>query len=218
MVSLEGNVQQQRAETLLNDYNHYRFQTTNIRNKSAGGAYITSVGATLSSRPKYLDALGAMASWCDGHDVEPRHWLHSLFACRQWMYSPPLKHLTSPKHLKRYQTMGNAPEYRAHIAAEQHAIDDAAGRVFNWGRDISHGAELLKIRYVQRLQSPGRCMSAMAETFGYHPKSQTCMQCPIAAACNAMLQSKVSYDIQAVRRGDMTSQQASTMAAYSGGR
>ncbi len=209
---------QQRAEILLNDYNHYRFQTTSIRNKSARGAYITSVGASLLSRPKYLEALEAMAAWCDDHNIDPRHWLHSLFACRQWMYSPPPKHLTSAKHLKRYQTMGEAPEYRARIAAEQHAIDDAAGRVFNWGRDISHGAELLKIRYVSHLQSPGRCMSAMAETFGYHPKSRTCMKCPIAIACNAMLQSKVNYDILAVRQGAMTPQQASTMAAYSGGR
>ncbi len=205
----------QRAEILLNDYNHYRFFTSSIRSKRAAGAYITGLKLT----PGRLSAFSEMADWCEEHGIDPRRWLHSLFVARHWLFAPPLKHLKSQKHLKRYEAMeGSMPVYRERIAAEQHEIDDVAGRVFDSGRDISHTAETLKIRYA-RTGQPGRCMELMGtETFGFHPGSRVCGVCPLAIACGAMLQSRVSYDIQAVRRGEVTPQQARVMAAYGGGR
>jgi hypothetical protein len=104
--------------------------------------------------------------------------------------------------------------YRERVAAEQHELDDGVGRVFHAERDISHAAETLKIRYQQRGQS-GRCMELMTtETFGFHPRSAVCAACPIASPCETMLHSKVGYDIQAVRRGEMSPEQAQVMVAY----
>ncbi len=203
-----------RAEILLNDYNFYRFQTNSIKSKRAAGAYIVS----LASTPERLSFFDRLIKWCADHSIDPRHWLHSLFVARHWMFAPPLKQLISPKHLKRYEGMGDMPGYRARIAAEQHALDDAAGRVFDCNRDVSHSAETLKMRYVQ-LGQAGRCMELMStETFGYHPKSKVCGVCPIKIACEAMLLANVNFDIMALRRGEITSQQAKTVAVYHGNR
>lgn len=209
----------QRAEILLDDFNDYRFKTNSIHERRAAGEYVSSVGATPKSRPKYLLAFERMAVWCEAHGHDPRRWLHSLFIARHWLFAPKLNQLTSARHLKRYAKMeGQMPVYRERIAAEQHAVDVDAGRVFEAARDISYTAETLKTRYA-RLGRPGRCMELMeAETFGFHPQSKTCGVCPLGAACEAMLQGKVAFDIQAVRRGELSLQQARVMAAYSGGR
>lgn len=204
-----------RSELLLDDYNHYRFHTHAIRNKRAAGQYITSVGATPRTRPKYLGLFDRMAVWCSERDIDPRSWLHSLFEARFWLHAPRIEHLCSKKHLKRYaEKKGSSTLYRERIAAEQHELDDGVGRVFHSERDVSYAAETLKIRYQQRGR-PGRCMELMStETFGFHPKSSVCASCPIASSCEAMLHAKVGYDIQAVRRGEMSYAQARVMVAY----
>jgi hypothetical protein len=201
------------AVTLLDDYNDYRFHTASIQAKRAAGAYIRSLKAT----PGRLAAFEALGVWCQGRGIDPRRWLHSLFASRHWLFAPPLKHLTSEKHIPRYQAMqGSMPMYRDRVVREDQQRAENEGRVFHAGRDLSHGVELLKMRY-QQLGRPGRCMEAIDETYGYHPQSQICSGCPVAAACEAFLRSRVGYDIQAVRRGDLSLQQAQAERAYAGG-
>lgn len=137
-----------RSELLLNDYNHYRFHTHAVKGKRAAGQYITSVGATPKTRPKYLKVFDHLVVWCSERDIEPRSWLHSLFEARYWLYAPRIEHLCSEKHLKRYgEKKGSSPLYRERVSAEQHELDDEKGRVFHAERDISYAAETLKIRY-----------------------------------------------------------------------
>ncbi len=73
---------------------------------------------------------------------------------------------------------------------------------------------MLKKRYVM-WGNQARCMSEMeTETFGYHPKSEVCQSCQARHQCAAILQSKVGFDIMALRLGSITTEQARTVAYY----
>lgn len=203
-----------RAEVLLNDYNHYRLFTSGFQQRR----YKSSVGKTPAARAKYLLALERMAQWCVKQGIDPRHWLYTLFDSRHWLHSPPLKHLTSTRHLKRYPDREDTTTlFQKRVEGELEAKIDERGDRYHAGRDISYGVERLKWIYAQRGQYQ-RCMELiLTETFGYHPKSTVCVACPIAVTCEAQLRLKVPFDAQAVRLGEMTLRQAQTAAAYHGG-
>jgi len=193
------------AQDLFNDYNRYRFHTTSIKEKRAGGAYITSLKPT----PKNLLAFEKLVGWCGERSIDARHWLYTLFVARHWRFAPPLKHLTSPTHLDRYQSMEAAGYQQAQVASRDH-------QGFDCNRDLSHSVEMLK-RHLLQFGGPGRCMDKMTtETYGYHPLSKVCEGCPAAVACEAMLQSRVKFDITALRRGAITPYQAQVAVSHAG--
>lgn len=191
------------ANTLLRDYNEYRFKTQHIANLRAQGRYPRS----LKDSRENLAAFERLAAWCKARSIDPRHWLYSLFAARYWRFAPKLNQLCSERHLERYGGIETGGGHRQVV--ERNDVP-----VFDVNADISRAAELLKLRYLQ-LGQAGRCMGrSFVDTYGYHPQSEYCAQCPVAIACEAQLRAHVGFDITALRRGELTREQAMTLAAH----
>lgn len=196
------------AEQLFDDYNDYRRDTGHIQRLKQSQRYIPSISR------KHLPRFEELAHWCKEQGVEPRRWLASLFECRRWLFPPRLNQLKSTRHLERYPTMSSIPVFQGRVRREHQEAARVSGRVFDRSRDLATGAELLKRRYIA-WGNYERCMSEMeTDTFGYHPRSEVCQNCQARYQCAAILQSKVNYDIMALRLGLMTTEEARTVAYY----
>jgi len=206
-----------RLQTLLNDFNDYRSRTeyqARIRAKRP----IHSVG-----REKAYPFLAAMDSWCIAHGVDSRRWLYWLFARTNFRYAPKLACLKpSAKNevqaLGKYLALKHTPLFSDRLYHEQAHKRLHDGETFSANRDLSPMAEALKRRYLAAGE-PERCMAEMFNarpdahpTWGYHPKSTTCVRCPLAASCAAKLRAAVpAFDPIAVRSGAMTLAEAQVM-------
>jgi hypothetical protein len=195
------------AEQLLEDFNDYRRKTGHAKALKTQGKFAPRVSR------KQLPKFEALAHWCRDHKVDPRRWLASLFHSRRWMFPPKLNQLQSQKHLQRYAKMDTIPAFHARVQVENQTAAYQEGRVFVVSRDLSNSAEMLKRRHTMTGNSV-RCMDQMeTETFGYHPKSTVCQQCSARYQCASILQTKVKFDILALRAGHKTHEEIQ-MEAY----
>jgi hypothetical protein len=148
-----------------------------------------------------------MIAWCRLRELDPRLYLYVLFKARMWTFAPQLRegHLMSEKMVSRYQKMTEKDcldGYRQYVYTEKPEF------VLDPNKDIIPRAEAMKQRYRNYGQFE-RCMVETPETtFGFHPKSPTCAACPIQAECKNRLSGLVSFDIQALREGKITVEQA----------
>ena len=211
-----------QLQVLLDDFNKYRNQTMNIRTGRVLG-FIKEVG-----KVKGEAALGPMRDWCDARGVDPRRWLYWLFARTQFRFSPKLTQLVPAKQrkgesllkaqkreaesLRKYSLLRNTPQLTSLIFQEidQKRVD--AGLNWDPNRDLTPLAEVMKSRRLSEGR-PDLCLDAMfaqeAPTWGYHPKSKFCGQCPLASPCANRLQAAVpQFNIFALRTGQLSLQQA----------
>lgn len=197
------------TDQLFQDYNYYRFHTKHYKD---GVTKRNWLSRSLKPTSERLKALEAMNAWCSGRNINPRHWLYTLFQARQWVFSPRFDHLTSPKHLKRYKTMITSPMYDNRMRELRAESDWKEGKAYDPNRDLSGTVEALKRKHLASGDAE-RCMAEINTTLGFHPKSTVCARCPLAQSCSVAIQQRVPFDIQALRRGEMTSDQA-RMVAY----
>lgn len=196
------------AEQLLDDYNDYRNLTNGIQDLRSQGKHVQGLTR------KHLPTFAELATWCAGHGIEPRRWLASLFESRRWLHTPKLNQLKSTPHLQRYPNMNAIPAYSHRLNQERTSRLHKAGKVYDPNRDTSESSEALKRRYVA-LGDTQRCMNQMrTETFGYHPKSQVCQNCPAQEECARRLQASVKFDIMSLRRGEITAESARVTVYY----
>jgi hypothetical protein len=210
------------ALQLLSDYNYYRSFTSEMHEKRATNQFTGEV----KLKTKKVDRepiLNEMAAFCHEYELDPRMWLFMLFKMRNWIRPPKFNQLvprskkTLKKNLNLYANLSDVPLFRKRISEESHQKAVDSGEVFDKNRDISHTAEALKRRYLNEGDTE-RCMTEMeVHTFGFHPKSLVCARCPSAKYCEQVLQSKVPFDIVALRRGDITAKQAQQLALFHGG-
>lgn len=206
------------AEQLLSDYNHYRSSTSNLLSLQQQGKYVRELKAT---KPR-LKAFDEMARWCAREGVDARLWLYSLFKARAWMFSPRMDQLiprtekTRKKALARYHQLGEVPVFHERIHREVYAQRVKAGTEWDVNRDLTNAAESLKRRYLAE-NDARRCLEEMqTRTFGYHPRSVVCARCPLQGECAAALQQLAGCDVIALRRGEITVDQA-RLQAWGGG-
>lgn len=196
------------AETLLEDYNAYRFRTHNIQQLRQRGQYVQSLG------PKRISAFQELYQWCVERSIDPRRWLCSLFEARRWLFAPPLNQLKSKKHLDRYSKITDLPAFQTRLAQERTKRRHIEQKTFDPNRDLTASAESLKSRYLE-MGNLDRCMEQMdTETYGFHPKSSVCSRCPVQNQCAAMLRGKVRFDIMALRCGEITADQAKAIVYH----
>jgi hypothetical protein len=159
-----------------------------------------------------------MAEWCREQGINPRRWLYHLFRKRRWLFAPSLTQLVPAKRsvqkaLAAYAEMTDTPEYAARIARETEEARKAEGGGIDPNRDLIPLAEARKRIYLSEGR-PDKCMAVMAtETYGYHPKSAVCGRCRSGHPCAVKLAASVAFDILALRRGEMTLQQAQVIVA-----
>lgn len=199
----------QQAQRLFRDYCYYRSYTANIQRIKKQKSYLRDPKST----PARLKLMAQMAKWCEDRGFGPSEWLYSLFAVRRWFFCPKLdhSHLQSEKHIPKYKQFCDYTFYQQR-QMEWKSMSAPALSTFDPNRDLSHTAENSKRVYLAIGQTD-ECMSRMnAETFGYHPRSSVCARCPAALACLGQLQQSVNFDVLALRRGEITSEQAKSQA------
>lgn len=193
-----------QATLLLRDYDAYYQKTAYARKLKAQGRFVPPLKAT----PERLQALEQMAAWCRQRNLDPRHWLQSLFQGRRWLFAPFFDQLTSEKHLKKYAGLPTSPLYQQRIVGEWQTSQVRRSVVYDVNRDLSPSTESLKAQLLNRGDAD-RCMARMREdTLGYHPRSVVCARCSLARACERALRALAHFDIVALRQGTLTMEQA----------
>lgn len=214
----------ERASQLLADYNTYRNQTENVTRLRKLHP-IRDIGPI-----KGLPLVSKMDLWCVARGIDPRRWLYWLFARTGFRFAPKLTQLTpSSKRenetLAKYKNLRGTPQFTDRIFREVETKRAQAGQIFDPNRDLSYVSESMKRRYLLEGR-PDKCISDMfsnrqdtVPTWGYHPKSLSCVRCPLARQCEMTLRASVpTFDIVALRLGQITLQTAQIMdgRAYNG--
>ena len=221
----------ERERTLLDDYNAYRNQTENI-NELRKLHPIRDLGPA-----KALPAFTQLDAWCSSRGIDSRRWLYWLFARTRFRFAPKLANLVpnrknpklqakaEAKALSDYNALRATPQYTERVYRELEMQRANAGQTFNPNRDMSPISEVMKRRYLAEAR-PEKCLSDMfanrvdtVPTWGFHPKSLSCVRCPLAKQCELTLRAAVpAFDIVALRLGQITLQQAQVLdgRAYHG--
>jgi hypothetical protein len=192
------------SQQLWDDFVYYQSCTGHQQQRRRTNPFIKPLKATVER----LRLMDKMKQWCAEKNVPVRQWLYSLFATRRWLFAPQLTpgHLCSENHLIKFATFSDYDFYTDYV--QRLAQSQPLEGNFDPNRDLSHTAEENKRYYV----ASGRmelCMSQMAtETFGFHPKSKICVECSLRVKCAERLQASVRFDIQAVRRGELSAEAA----------
>jgi len=200
------------AEQLFADYDYYRYHTANFIAASGRGQYMRSLKRT----PEREEQFERFAAFCEANQLNPRLYLYSLFDARQWTFAPRLDQLvpgtkkTAKKAIARFHALKEVPLYAQRMQQERDQRGDTP--TFDPNKDISGTVENVKRRYVSLYQFE-RCMSEInTVTLGYHPKSTVCLRCPTATECEGLTQNMVPFDIVALRRGDLSADEAKRIA------
>lgn len=198
------------VEQLFEDYKHYRHHTANYIRVKKERPYFRE----MKLRADRAKALKEMELWCRRKGVDPRWWLYSLFSSREWVAAPKFEQLvpktkrTEKKALARYEALQEAPLYAQQITNRIQQDRRDQYTTYDPNRDISGTVENIKRRYLSEHDAQ-RCVDEMSSvTFGYHPKSLVCARCPLMTECEARLRKTVPFDIVALRRGDITIDEA----------
>ena len=206
---------QARAEILLHDYNRYRAHTFHLQQLRERHP-VRDLGPK-----KGIPLFTKLDEWCQSQSIDARRWLYHLFKIRKWIHAPALNSLIPAKtslarRVATYREMTDTPFFSATLrqGADQQALAD--GKTLDRNRDLMPLAEIMKARY-RGEGKPERCLQEMWEhTYGYHPKSKSCVGCPLADRCAQELQAKVPFDIGALRRGELSIQEAQMISNRSG--
>jgi hypothetical protein len=203
------------SEILLEDYNVYRSQTQHFWNLTLEGKpWMTK---PLSPTVKRLQLLSEMSEWCAAKGLEPRLWLLVLFKSRSWRFPPKCEasHLQSEKLIPKYRSARGLGFFEQRVRNTATRASEGASSP-DPNRDLAPAVEGLKRRYAESDQRQ-RCMDeATIRTHGYHPASAVCQSCPLAGPCAISLQSEVKFDVQGLRSGAISIQQAAAQAKGEG--
>ena len=193
-------------QQLWDDFSYYQAQTGNYKKRRKDNPYIKAMKAT----PERLELMRQMKEWCESRHLPVRQWLFSLFAIRRWLYAPKLAlgHICSENHLERFSTFKDYWLYTQRLQELAASTPVSSTGNFDPTRDISHTSEEAKRDYVRSGRTAICRFQMKIETFGYHPKSKICLECIEGNECAEQLKASVQFDIMALRRGDITAEQA----------
>lgn len=192
--------------TLWDDFLYWTSRTGHYQKRHRENPYLRPMKVT----PDRLRIMTAMKQFCEERGIPARQWLYSLFAIRFWMFAPKLSisYLCSEKHIEKFNKFDNYDLYTKRIQDQMDRNYITATNMFDPNRDLSHTAEDAKRSYLANGLSDV-CISKMeSETFGYHPISKVCDSCLDKIKCEQILKSKVRFDIMALRRGEITAEEA----------
>ena len=190
-----------RALSLLNEYNEYRRYTKNFQDHAAKHPM-----RDYKLNPERQQILERLDEWCLKRGLDTRLWIYSRFKIGKWLFAPKFSVLIPSKRNEKkaiayYQSLEATPLFSqvTHQQIEQQA--QLEGRVWNPDLGLNHTVELKKQRYI-RLGLAHVCLSNMkTETYGYHPCSKVCMDCPRVYDCAAELRRLYpTYDIVGARQ------------------
>ena len=188
------------VEILIRDFNTYRALTKSYAIHMARGIPPYKLPKGL---PTY-QTMSTMLAWCRARGVEPRMWLYTLFHIRKWQFPPKyeLNSLCNEANIPRMKTVKGLGFFRGQlrVTPEEDPFDPNV--------DISPATEARKRTYLQH-GNAAMCMdNTTTETWGYHPLSNVCAQCPLRGPCAVNLQTYTPFDVIGLRQGKVTKQAA----------
>lgn len=199
----------QQSIVLFGDYTYYRKHTAHYKSVRQ-----TTFLRELQSTKARLSIMEQMAAWCSRQGIDASQWLYSLFVNRQWLFAPPLVigQLTSKKSLEKYKKFNDYKFYNDYQREKILAARCRNNTQFDPNRDVNPSIEKYKLYYKSQNRFDA-CMDDMTvHTFGYHPKSLVCLDCPIRLECKTKLEAIVNFDIMALRLGFLSSETAQIQA------
>lgn len=188
---------------LLDDYNTYLRRTGHWRN--------LPFKRVRSLNPANIKAMKELVVWCKERELDPRAWLISLFAKKHWSFPPKFSELCSDTHVAYFQNKYPNAARNYFSNRVQRELEEDKKDQYDPSSDLTSTVENNKRYRLDRLGAQD-CMDAMDTTLGYHPRSFVCARCPLAKPCEEQLQSRVPYDIVALRKGEITSEHARHLA------
>lgn len=207
------------ADQLFADYNFWRLHTWNVQRMEKEGIPIRTL--TDKNGEKRL-ALNQLRYWCGRRDLDTRFFLATLFGRTRWQFAPqfgqliPKSAAATAKAIHRYHNPDSATMtlFRLRVSQEVRRDQELSGAAYDGSRDLSATTEALKRRYLEEGDAE-RCLEEMdTNTLGYHPRSLVCAGCALASRCEALLRHKSpAFDIIALRRGELTLEQAKGLVA-----
>jgi len=202
-----------RAEVLLSDYNKYRGMTYHFQQIKKIKKYLKDIGTK-----KGLPSMEKLEQWCLKNSIDPRRFLYHQFKIRNWLFAPTLLSLTpsktsAKKRIATYQEMKETPVFTDVIYQAINIQRHHEGTIFDRNRDLSPMAEAMKSRYLA-VGRANACMDQMDEyTYGFHPKSRSCLACSLSQQCLAKLQQNMAFDVVALRNGALSLQEAQVITS-----
>lgn len=194
------------VEELFRDYQLYRKRTANFLALKARRGYLRD--------PKLSDerrrALVRMSEWCATQNLDPRWFLYSLFAARRWVAAPrwdqlvPRSKATERRAVARCQAMSAAPLLSERVDEQIASLRPT----YDVNRDLCGTAENRKRVHLSRGDYEGCMAETQTVTYGYHPSSYVCQSCPAREECERRLRGSVGFDIMALRRGELSLDEA----------
>jgi hypothetical protein len=199
-----------QAEQLLRQFNQWRRKTAHFQSQAT--LHPMKDLAAVTKKENRIDQLNRLIAWCNGEGIDPERWIYTMFSARNWKHCPPFqtlipKNKSKSKTYQLYFQSRETPEYDrvVHQRVEVHQMQ--SGQRYDPNRDLGTVSENLKRQYLSEGRA-NECMENMNQTLGYHPRSIACARCPVQGLCANRLQSVVSFNIIALRRGDITAEQA----------
>lgn len=189
----------QLALQLFHDFNFYRSYTkhiTDLRKEKPISDFLP--------QEKRLKLLEELITWCQENKAQPRFWIYHLFAARRWLFSPKFErgYLFSENLLKSYREAKPTDFYADRLRQTEREKLEFQGLKRDPNLKLSEGVEAIKRDYAD-MRSWTRCMDDLTATFGFHPKSGVCQQCPESEKCEEKVRGLFPFDIMAARRGDL---------------
>lgn len=192
------------AYRLLEDYNLWRGRCSAIVKQREKHRV-----SELKPNDERLEILAEMDAWCAERRIDSRLWLFLCFRLHRWFYPPQITRgtLLAEAKIVDYRNMTGLDAYRRHVAPK------SAPRTFDPNRDLARHVEAQKARLVDGGRASLCLALGIEETLGFHPRSAVCARCPLAEPCRVALVAFVDFDILALRRGEITAEQAQDAAA-----
>lgn len=114
--------------------------------------------------------------------VDATAWIFACHAALSWKKPVSMRVLFNPKY-KRVLDELYEQRYREIGTLKGHDVVDESQR-FRPFVDLYPGAEHVKRRY-QAEGRADRCLAALEVTYGFHPESEVCPECPLLEECKA---------------------------------
>lgn len=141
----------------------------------------------LGANPGTMQQLIAFGEWCRAHDVEPTEWIMDRHQQFGWKRRVPVKQLASLNVLATHRLFGARKQ--AAVLAQTHAADKITHNATLFGEELRPIGEVMKR---QLLIDPESCLIQMDLTGGWNPRSEMCVECPVADRCIAALPPEVA--------------------------
>ena len=205
-----GTSTRDKAISLFQDFCIYYLQIATVQKLRDQGKFVGKHKLT----EERIQLFEELIAWCAERHIDPRLWVYLLYRNRCWAWPIPMSsakaarpHLLSEKAIAKYDKFMEQDRLDSYESYRRRS-DAKRKSPFDPNVDVIPIVEAKKERYVRLGQTQACIQEMRATTFGFHPRSRICSQCPAQMSCRQQLLATVSFDILGLREGRITVEEA----------